>query len=184
MKMTGITGADLRLALRAVREQLGPDAVVLSTRGMLNGVEITAAVDFDAEAGLAGHDSPPAHAALATTDAAPVAARDFEATANAAHEAAAARAENDMSSELKALRRILETQLAHLAWNDLSRRSPIQAELLRELTEMGLSQEIAAKVVAQLPPCNELTYARRLAIATLSQYLCVTGDRWLDSGGR
>ena len=89
-----------------------------------------------------------------------------------------------MGTELKTLRRMLETQLAQLAWNDLSRRAPIHTEMLRELTELGLGQELAAQVVAQLPAHLDLTQARRLAIATLAQQVLVTGDRWLEDGGR
>jgi flagellar biosynthesis protein FlhF len=89
-----------------------------------------------------------------------------------------------MSSELKAMRRILETQMAQLAWNDLTRRAPIHTEILTGLTEVGLSQELAAQIVAQLPGGTDLTKARRLSIALFSQRLTVTGDRWLDTGGR
>jgi len=89
-----------------------------------------------------------------------------------------------MGNELKTLRRMLENQLAHLAWNDLARRAPVHTEILRELTEIGISQDLAEHLVRQLPPDTELTFARRFTIAGLSQYLKVTGDHWLDEGGR
>jgi flagellar biosynthesis protein FlhF len=89
-----------------------------------------------------------------------------------------------LGRELRTLRRMLETQLAALAWNDLTRRAPIHTEVLRELTEIGIAQDLAAQVVAQLPANIEFSTARRLAIANLSQRLLVTGDRWLESGGQ
>jgi flagellar biosynthesis protein FlhF len=89
-----------------------------------------------------------------------------------------------MSAELKAMRRMLETQLAQLAWNDLTRRAPIHTEILTDLTEVGLSQALAGQIVAQLPSGTDLIKARRLSIALLSQRLNVTGDHWLDKGGR
>ena len=92
--------------------------------------------------------------------------------------------ETAMSAELKAMRRMLETQLAQLAWNDLTRRAPIHTEILTDLTEVGLSQELAGQIVAQLPSGTDLIKARRLSIALLSQRLNVTGDHWLDKGGR
>src|SRR5215469_3420054 len=49
MKITRHTGSDIRHALRAVRDSLGADAVILATRRTANGVEITAAMDFDAD---------------------------------------------------------------------------------------------------------------------------------------
>ena len=48
MKIIRHTARDMRQALRAVREQLGEDAVILSSRRTGEGVEVTAAVDFDA----------------------------------------------------------------------------------------------------------------------------------------
>ncbi|MGH8327543.1 MAG: flagellar biosynthesis protein FlhF [Steroidobacteraceae bacterium] len=89
-----------------------------------------------------------------------------------------------MGNELKSLRRMLETQLAQLAWNDRARRAPVHVELLRELTEIGVAQEIAEHIVSQLDERIDLTQGRRFAIAGLSQYLLVTGDRWLEAGGR
>jgi flagellar biosynthesis protein FlhF len=113
---------------------------------------------------------------------APFGARDGA----AAKQTAAAQSDTSeaMGNELKTLRRMLETQLAHLAWNDLTRRAPIHTEMLRELTEIGISHDLAEHLVRQLPDDTDLTFARRFTIAGLSQYLKVTGDRWLDDGGR
>jgi flagellar biosynthesis protein FlhF len=97
---------------------------------------------------------------------------------------AAAHANDAMGTELKMMRRMLETQLAQLAWNDMTRRAPVHVEILRELTEIGISQELSEYILKQLPEKVELGFARRFAIAGLSQYLLVTGDRWLENGGR
>ncbi len=89
-----------------------------------------------------------------------------------------------VGTELKNLRRMLETQLSQLAWNDMTRRAPVHTEMLRELSEIGIAQDLASQITQQLPQDVDLTYARRFSIAALSQYLLVTGDRWLDNGGR
>ena len=162
MKIIRHTAPDIRQALRAVREQLGEEAVILSSRRSAQGVEITAAVDFDAGRLEA--------TAVPAVPAAPPPAT--EATAL------------DMGSELKSLRRILETQLAQLAWNERARRHPVHAELLRELTEIGIGQDLADHLIGQLPAEVDLARGRRLALGGLSQYLLVTGDRWLEDGGR
>ena len=47
MKIKRFVAADMRQAMREVREEQGPDAVILSTRRMDEGIEIIAAVDFD-----------------------------------------------------------------------------------------------------------------------------------------
>src|ERR1700748_51787 len=48
MKIVRHIAPDMRQALRAIREKLGEDAVILSSRKIPEGVEVTAAVDFDA----------------------------------------------------------------------------------------------------------------------------------------
>ena len=206
MKITRHTAPDMRQALRAVRERLGPEAVILSSRRTGNGVEVTAAMDFDAEAlvpteietPVPSSAAAPAPQAIASpAPAAPTAASaiavaapsgsvppPMAATPAVAPFAGLQIANQAMESELKTMRRMLETQLAQLAWNDLARRAPIHTEMLRELTEIGLAPDLAAEVVAGIPTGADLTHARRVAIATIAQRVLVTGDRWLAQGGR
>jgi flagellar biosynthesis protein FlhF len=231
MKIVRHTARDMRQALRSIREQLGEDAVILSSRRTPEGVEVTAAIDFDAAS--LGLDRavpmtvpviPPATETLPVRSP-PAAARTPESTrtelarAESARPAASARTPASarpsepvpapvehpspfepvaadlfepqpvapaeaMGRELQTLRRMLETQLAQLAWNDRTRRAPVHTELLRELTEIGIAQDLADHLVGQLDEQIDLTQGRRFAIAGLSQYLLVTGDRWLESGGR
>lgn len=203
MKIIRHTASDMRSALRALRARLGPDAVILSSRRTAGGVEVSAAVDFDAQelanaqaAGFAAASAPDEPLVDDSALAAPASLPPAPIATAFAHTAAAARAAANstesqaplpadaLGRELRTLRRMLETQLAALAWNDLTRRAPIHTEVLRELTEIGIAQDLAAQVVAQLPANIEFSTARRLAIANLSQRLLVTGDRWLESGGQ
>lgn len=47
MKIKRFVAPDMRQAMREVREEQGPDAVILSTRRLEDGIEIIAAVDYD-----------------------------------------------------------------------------------------------------------------------------------------
>ena len=47
MKIKRFVAADMRQAMRDVREEQGPDAVILSTRRLDDGIEIIAAIDYD-----------------------------------------------------------------------------------------------------------------------------------------
>ena len=279
MKITRHTGPDIRHALRAVRESLGADAVILATRRTAQGVEITAAMDFDAEklqdaqaadaAVVASREpvvtaasarapapptpkasgpqvkplppvyqvpsrivptvpkaeaplplpkiSPPALSPVPdiafkalplaqayVPDEAPITSSISSAVAAAYSSPGALQARDEtldmipgnhliptldaandvMSAELKSLRRMLEVQLAQLAWKDLARRAPLHTEMLRELTEIGIEQGLAAEIVSALPQNCEANQARRHMGAALAQRLAVTGDQWLEQGGR
>lgn len=180
MKIRTYIAKDMRQALRLVREEQGPDAVILSTQRTSEGVEVTAAVDHDNGA----HASASVAAPVAATPPLPqrsVAAAVAEVAApsmSGLHEPV-----NEMNSELKRLRQMLETQVATLAWNDLTRRAPVQAELLRDLTQLGLAPDLAAELAAQTPSHLEFAEAHRLALAQISRRIDVLGDRYLDEGG-
>ncbi|MGA7437744.1 MAG: flagellar biosynthesis protein FlhF, partial [Luteibacter sp.] len=47
MKIKRFVAPDMRQAMRQVRDEQGPDAVILSTRRMDDGIEIIAALDYD-----------------------------------------------------------------------------------------------------------------------------------------
>lgn len=204
MKIVRHTAPDMRQALRCIREQLGEDAVILSSRRLAQGVEVTAAVDFDASkidsrmdksallaAAAVAESAPPASppAAVSPPVAAPTVVPAASPVASLApllepQPEAPEAPTHAMGKELQTLRRMLETQLAQLAWNDRTRRAPVHTELLRELTEIGIAQDLADHLVGQLDQAVDLTQGRRFALAGLSQYLLVTGDRWLETGGR
>jgi flagellar biosynthesis protein FlhF len=86
-------------------------------------------------------------------------------------------------AEMKDMRRMLETQLATLAWNDMTRRSPIQAAMLKELAQLGITQDLANSLVLKIPRELNFSAARRFALATIARTIQTTGDRWLERGG-
>ncbi len=181
MKIKHYRAADMRTALRQVRDAQGPDAVILSSRRVSGGVEVVAAVDYDVEA-EASVDSPePARSESRIPTAADYAAIAQRFEQNDRIESN--HLQVDVNEELRTLRRMLETQLATLAWNDLSRRAPVQTELLRQLTVLGLAHDLAGELVSQLPQRMELAEAHRLALALLSRRIETVGEHWMEAGG-
>ena len=177
-----------RQALRIIRERLGENAVILSSRRTAQGVEITAGAEVAAgteftelapEAAVAAATAPAPRAPVAELVVSPVAAPAPDPIM-----AGPPPATDTVGQELKTLRCMLETQLAQLAWSDLTRRLPVHAELLRELSEMGLARDLAERVVQQLAEGVDLAQARRFAFTALAQYLQVAGERWAEEGGR
>jgi flagellar biosynthesis protein FlhF len=202
MKIKHYRAPDMRQALRQVRDAQGPDAVILSSRRISGGVEVVAAIDYDSEESTVETPAPaapsrsfedpryrgtaPAANPYASGNPAEADARDFAALARrlaGSERVEAAPEQSEMSEELRTMRRMLETQLATLAWNDLSRRSPVQTELLKQLTTLGLGHDLAGELVAQMPPRLELTEAHRMALAMIARRIEIAEERWLESGG-
>lgn len=70
MKIKTYATKDMRSALRLVREEHGPDAVIMSTRHLPDGVEVTVAIDPEAQLLVA---APAAPAAVTAAPPAPMA---------------------------------------------------------------------------------------------------------------
>ena len=228
MKIKRFVAPDMRQAMREVREEQGPDAVILSTRRMDDGIEVIAAIDYDealvreaarhgapvapkaganeAEAAPAERAAVPARSPVAPAK--PVssvppppppasAPRRMHAVASpaatavpaaAAEPAAhplmerAARDTAQLRSELGDLRAMLELQLSSLAWNDLERRQPLRARILREMTRLGIEADVARTLVAELPEQINADQARYLPLGMLSRSLAVSGRQLCDDG--
>jgi flagellar biosynthesis protein FlhF len=204
MKIQRYVAKDMRSCLTQVREALGPDAVILSSGRVGDEVEVVAAIDFDSQRATVAADEParaapaaqirPAESVVrnvdfrqttgqpqpkrASSQLSPQIATDFpEAPARSG-------AESSLAEEVKGMRRMLEAQLATLTWNDMSRRSPLQAAMLKELARLGLSNELAGSLSRKVPANLDFSAARRFALATIARTVQVTGDRWLEEGGR
>lgn len=187
MKMKTYVAPNMRQALQMIREEQGADAVILSSSEGAGGVEVCVAVE--------AMEEPVASVATPAAEATAPAMQDFTtllATLQSARPAtpvpapvAAPAVDAQLGEELRSMRHLLEWQVSRLAWNDLTRRAPAHAQLLKELTELGLAAPLAQQLVSQVP-LEEFSVedARRRVLAQLSRRIAVTGDALLDEGGR
>ncbi len=197
MKIKRYLDKDMRHVLRRVREDQGPDAVILSNRRVDEGIEVIAAIDYD-EA-LIRHAlgvGPEAEADISSDALAEIAEDDVV----VADEAPQAQPEilstdlvvnqnrddtllRDMQNEMSALRGLLETQLSGLVWKDASRRSPVRAQILRNLARIGLAPDIANIIVDRLEPIDDIRSLWHAPLATLAKTISVADDRLMQEGG-
>jgi flagellar biosynthesis protein FlhF len=182
MKMQKYTAPDMRTALRKVRTEHGPDALILWTRRTAGVVELTVATDPEAVAN-AEILTQAKRAAGADTVAIPVRSVSRPVAVPPAIIPPAVAGSAAIDSELKSLRHLLETQLAALAWNDLTRRAPVKASLMREFASLGLDRELGAELLESVTSDDELDRARQQALAAFSGRLLTIDDRWTTRGG-
>lgn len=183
MKIKRFVAAGMRQAMQKVRDEQGPDAVILSTRRFEEGIEIIAAIDYDEalvrEAAV--HAMPAAAEAVAERPAHPAPPGISHAVlaqlAGASAGGEPSPALSSMRQELGSLREMLETQLASLAWNDMNRRDPVRASVLRQLTRMEIDADIAQAVADELPPGLNTEQARYLPLGVLARRVAAGGRR-------
>jgi flagellar biosynthesis protein FlhF len=94
--------------------------------------------------------------------------------------ASATRETAHLREELGSLRAMLETQLSSLAWNDMERRQPLQARVLREMTRIGIDADVSRALVAELPAQLNEAQARYLPLGLLTRNLKVSGRALAD----
>jgi len=189
MKIKRFVAHDIRQALRLVREELGPDAVILSNRSVDGRTVVMAAVDYDAESLAAAGEIDERSLAesgagtVSFYDAELAAADDSVPTAARPASLAAVPPMEGVRREVQGLRELLECQLASLAWNELSRSHPMQVSVLQKLYAMGISPALAREVAEGLPRVTTLEEAQRQALLALVRKLPVHKDDLLDQGG-
>ena len=211
MKIKRFFAPDMRQAIRLVREEHGPDAVILSTRRAEGGIEIISAIDFDQEAvhAMAGGEPAPAPApyefSFDDEDDAPasgaagwddVPSNLAELTARREPAAAVAPPAADkqvvwsqdpaivaMRQEIESMRGLLQDQLSQLAWGDYTRKHPLQAQLLRRLSRLGLATRLARSIAETFTRVKDGEKAWQLALQHLVRQIPVTDDTLLSHGG-
>lgn len=195
MNIRRYVAPDMRTAFKLVRDELGPDVVILSTRRIKGKIELTVASDQSApQPSLAVKQvNFPVLGATSPLQAdSPI--PEYRVTPTAEIQSVPAVASSPIreirnsspiavDDELRALRRLLETQLASLAWNDLSRRTPAMAEMTRELSEAGFSKDFISGLIDSVPEAAELANAREIINTAIRSRLLTTGDLWTERGG-
>lgn len=182
-----------REALRQVRDALGVDAIILSNRQVVGGIEIMAVADRDVDSLAAAGVPPPPRAPKPLAQPEPVRAAAPERKKPVASSAPEQGQEapltdgviKDIIKEIKFLRGMVEGQLAGFAWGDLQRRDPTKVEILRTLLAVGLSPTLSRQLLDRLPADSDFNKGLRWVKAALTHNLRVVGpeDGIVDQGG-
>ncbi|MFO1376415.1 MAG: flagellar biosynthesis protein FlhF [Steroidobacteraceae bacterium] len=88
-----------------------------------------------------------------------------------------------MRQELAAMRELLETQLARLAWDDLVRREPMRARVLRDLSALDIAPDLARMIVTSMPAVTNEADASRISLALLMRHITVVARDPFAGGG-
>ncbi len=199
MKVKRFFAPDMRQAIRLVREEQGPDAVILSNRKVDGGIEIIASMDYDESLLDSGSNTPEEQAdearvpeemtETAVTDrAADTYTRQAEPVARQTTARPSVSWSQDpsivaMRDEIRQLRGLLEDQLAHLAWGDMKRREPLHADVMRRLGSMELSSTLVEQISAPAVHARDEDHAWQLAMTELAASIPVADNDFMDEGG-
>lgn len=190
MKIKRFQAADVRQAIKEVREVLGPDAVILSNTRVDGGIEIVAASDYDEnqfkrmppQREQQAAPSPKVEINPAANQKLDTESYHFAPTANQnfwSQEPTLVQ----MRKEIAGLKDMLQSQLSDLAWKDMEHTSPLQVQLLQRHLRMGVQVDLAKKIVSQLAHHDDLDTAWRRSLGLLTSHIEVQNENFIESGG-
>ena len=193
MKIKRFFAKDMRQAIRNVREELGPDAVILSNRKVNGGIEIVSAIDYDES--LFSNMTAASERGLQDTSGQPEDNRSAEYHVGQEHAADTSSANASqpewledpmliqMKHELKNLRGVLENQLSQFSQSDLQRREPGKAAIIQRLERLGIDADLSLEFASMLSADMDIENGWRQALALVSHQIEVTDDDILSRGG-
>lgn len=213
MQVKRFFAADMRTAMKLVRDELGADASIIGNRRVAGGVELTAALDYQVPASPARQPNPALEAELRKTQAkiataqaelttrtqldagkdrqlfGAAASMPTDSLADALRPARTPSAGSDqgaldaMRFELHGLRELIEVQLGSIAWGQLQSRRPQQANLWRRLQRMGLSAELSKALLERVANIAEPRQAWRMLLAHLAHAIKTPKQEPMEEGG-
>ena len=196
MKMKRYFAADSRQALRELREDQGPDAVILSNRQVNGGVEIIAALDYDEaminsslgnpeelsamSSTTLSHDNDPEFAQYTDRQYSQTMLSDIEDGHGSNEESSAL---NKIQDELKGLRDIMEAPLMQFAWGETGRVQPLYASLLKQLMTLGLSSKLSQSIAKRTATQGLSKHSWLESLKLLAKLVPINNDDILNNGG-
>lgn len=197
MKIKRFVASEMREALRQVRQQMGPDAVILSTKKIDEGIELTAAMDFELDELQVQPDSRipnPEKAISSDRDETIIPSSfsqeykvhgesfrdrdaDFKADQSSQH------AIDQLRDELAIMRELLENQLSVLAWKDFSQSRPQSAQLIHQLGRLGLNGEFATLIAEETAPSQDFREEWQYALRNLAGRIQIPDEEIIVKGG-
>ncbi|MDN3610624.1 flagellar biosynthesis protein FlhF [Vibrio ostreicida] len=89
----------------------------------------------------------------------------------------------DMREEMTSIRRLLEHQVSGLMWQEVERREPLRAMLIKRLERMGVSSELADQLACYIPEETPPTKAWKALLGLVSDQIPISKQDILKRGG-
>lgn len=201
MQVKRFFAADMRQAMKLVRDELGADAAIIGNRRLAGGVELVAALNYQLPNELVREPNLQLEAELRKTQemiasaqvemairseseqtqpapvapvAPPAPRRDPESTEGML---------DAVRSELTGLRELIEMQLGTMVWGNIQENRPLIANLWRRMQRIGLPVDVSKRLMDEVSDETDSRRAWRIVLAHLARSLIVPEREPLEEGG-
>lgn len=205
MKIRRFHASDMKKAIRLVREEFGPDAVIISSTSAADRVEVIAAIDFDEKLFQSGKQEleqewPDIEAPVQNVS--PFQAKRVKPQVKAKKpysNTQKTREEklpieqlskqihfpelDEMQREMRSMRDLLQDQMGRWDTENLHLREPLRAQLIRKLEKLGFDTSLARNMTRQVVLDQTVESAWHDVLVKLSQDIPVQNNDLLEQGG-
>ncbi|OOF09203.1 flagellar biosynthesis protein FlhF [Salinivibrio sp. PR5] len=88
-----------------------------------------------------------------------------------------------MRQEMASIRSLLEHQLSGLMWQEVERREPLRAMLIKRLERMGLSSDLSDQLACYIPEDTPPTEAWQALLDLVADQIITVDENMLETGG-
>jgi flagellar biosynthesis protein FlhF len=181
MRIKRFVASNMRQAMNMVKEELGDQAVIMSTRQLDDSVEVTAGIDPELISSTNQATNASASSVNGRGQMGEVSS--FSSSSSFRSPSASQQEFASMHQELKQMRALLEQQLSGFAWQQTEVKNPDKVTLLKRLSAMGIGWELCQLLVEQLVMSGDVEADWRQVQASLLNTMPSMSDLLLDQGG-
>ncbi len=178
MDMKRFNEKNMHTALQKIREQLGEDAVIISSNQSATGVEVVAATDYEAvsnsdiSSNAVTYDGPivldPVARSMVDIETVPL-VQEIDTSA--------------IQEEINQLRSIIEAQTELISWNKLIDKNTVARNLLQKLSISGFGFNLSKKLLTSVGNISDFDNAWGLLEEKLKGKLSITKESVIETGG-
>lgn len=191
MNIRRFEAEDMRHAMNLIREELGDDAVILESNKTTAGIEVTAAIDFDPALYMQPEQQQADMRMAAVSDRSTPSVSSYEAIAaeratmetEQSADEPSAYAQAAFTPEDESVRCMLEARLSRLIWDDMRSRNPVAANIMRNLSRLGLTPDVIEQVMARAGDVSMLENSWSGPLKWLRESVPVTPSDLVMHGG-
>lgn len=171
---------DMHTAMQKIRDELGENAVIISSQESTYGVEVTAASDYD--------DVANADFSIETT---PVVEETDNKKFNELNEIENIKTDEKNSShdflqlhdEINQLRNVIESQTEIISWNKLLNKNKNSRKILQKLSTSGFGFDLSKSLLDDAKAIKDYQIAWAKIQNRLERYIKITKHNAIDEGG-
>ena len=172
--------ADMHKAMNIIRSELGDEAIILGSRKLSDGVEVSASLGisqaFDSSLGkvavsLAERSEKPVNKQKSESPWFMNSISGFEAEHSALH------------SEIGGISCLLQNWMDYQGWDNYSTKSPMHAKLWERFRAMGFSNEQVAPWLSDVEPGHDIKQVWQQCLTKIASKLPIKGSDLIAEGG-